>query len=184
VIGIGVDNGVYVMHRYRMEGRSSLRRIVRNLGRAMTASVLTNICGFGALLFSHHPGLRSLGLVTVIGLSSTFLAAIFFLPSLLFVYETLAARINLGRRAAATLWTVAHDPATARILALLRARGADFKIVVLDELPASDRKAQVDRLRTLARGVLDLPMLEVGGKVASASSGTSQINHLLDNISA
>ncbi len=171
VIGIGVDNGVHVLHRYRMEGPASLRRIVRNLGRTLTVSTLTTMMGFAALLLSRHPGLRSLGLLTVIGLATTFLAAVFFLPSLLFVYERIMSQRLLARRTALTLWTVAYDPTTRPLVRMLLAKRADFKVVVLDEIPSPLMKEAVESLRLRVGGKLDLPIVEADGRFASASGG-------------
>jgi hypothetical protein len=44
---------------------------------------LTTMIGFGGLLLSFHPGLRSIGELAVIGIGMTLLAALVFLPSLL-----------------------------------------------------------------------------------------------------
>jgi hypothetical protein len=39
--------------------------------------------GFGGLLLSFHPGLRSIGQLAVIGIGMTLLAALLFLPALI-----------------------------------------------------------------------------------------------------
>jgi predicted RND superfamily exporter protein len=39
--------------------------------------------GFGGLLLSFHPGLNSMGTLAVLGLGTTLLAAVVFLPALL-----------------------------------------------------------------------------------------------------
>jgi predicted RND superfamily exporter protein len=44
---------------------------------------LTTIIGFGGLLLSFHPGLHSIGLLAVIGIGTTLVAALVFLPALL-----------------------------------------------------------------------------------------------------
>ncbi len=169
VIGIGVDNGVHVLHRYRMEGPSSLRRLIRNLGRTLSVSTLTTVMGFGALMLSYHPGLKSLGLLTIVGLVATFLAAVFFLPSLLFIYESVMSRHRIAHETDFTVWTVTHDPATRRLVRLLRQRDADFKIVILDEIPPGEMKRQLEGLRKRLNGPLNVPLLEGRRKIVSAS---------------
>jgi predicted RND superfamily exporter protein len=181
VIGIGVDNGVHVLHRYRMEGPSSLRRLIRNLGRTLSVSTLTTVMGFGALMLSYHPGLKSLGLLTIVGLVSTFLAAVFFLPSLLFIYQGVITRHRLGRETDFTVWTVAHDPATRNLLKLLRQRSADFKVVTLDEIPPAEMKRQVEALRKRLDGPLNVPLLEGRNEIVSASGAKlDDASRLLD----
>ena len=44
---------------------------------------LTTMIGFGGLLLSFHPGLRSIGLLAVIGIGTTLVSALVFLPALL-----------------------------------------------------------------------------------------------------
>lgn len=181
VIGIGVDNGVHVLHRYRMEGPASLRRLIRNLGRTLSVSTLTTVMGFAALMLSRHPGLKSMGLLTIIGLVATFIAAVFFLPSLLFIYQRIRARHHIAQPAEYTVWTVAYDPATRRLLRLLRLRRADFKVIVIDELPPAEMAEQLDELRRRHDGPLNVPLLEKGGRIISATGpDMGETQRLLD----
>ena len=48
---------------------------------------LTNLIGFGGLLLSSHPGLRSIGLLAVVGIGATMAATLVFFPALLQVLE-------------------------------------------------------------------------------------------------
>lgn len=83
VLGIGDDSGIHLVHRYREEGRGSIRRVLRSTGEHITISALTTMVGFGGLLFSMHPGMRSIGEVAVLGIGLTLVAALVFLPALL-----------------------------------------------------------------------------------------------------
>ena len=83
VLGIGNDAGVHIVHRYREEGRRSIRQVLRSTGEHVTMGSLTTMIGFGGLLLSFHPGLRSIGQLAVVGIGMTLLAALVFLPSLL-----------------------------------------------------------------------------------------------------
>ena len=87
VLGIGNDGGVHLTHRYREEGRGSIRRVLRSTGEHVTMGALTNLIGFGGLLLSTHPGLRSIGLLAVVGIGSTLVATLAFYPALLQVAE-------------------------------------------------------------------------------------------------
>ncbi len=83
VLGIGMDAGVHIVHRYREEGPGSLRYILRSTGEHVFMSSLTTMIGFGGLLLSFHPGLRSIGELAVLGIGTTLTAALVFLPALL-----------------------------------------------------------------------------------------------------
>ncbi|OZC04247.1 transporter [Rubricoccus marinus] len=89
VLGIGNDGGVHIAHRYREEGKGSIRRVLRSTGEHVTMGALTNLIGFGGLLLSSHPGLRSIGLLAVVGIGATMAATLVFFPALLQVLEDL-----------------------------------------------------------------------------------------------
>lgn len=102
VIGIGVDAGVHLFHRYLEEGPGSLYLVLRTTGLAVAVATLTTITGYSGLILATHPGLQSIGELAVIGLSTTFLSAILILPALV---ELAVARGSLpfrGARAAAS----------------------------------------------------------------------------------
>lgn len=80
ILGIGIDNGIHIVHRFREEeGLSSLGSTVR----ALTLTGLTSMAGFGALVFASHRGLQSLGWLMVVGLVCCWVAAVVLLPALL-----------------------------------------------------------------------------------------------------
>ncbi|MFZ5468247.1 MAG: efflux RND transporter permease subunit [Myxococcota bacterium] len=81
VLGYGVSHGVYLVHRF-LEGTSPVVAL-RSVGSAVAASTLTTVAGFGALLWASHNGLRSMGLVTCIGLVTTLVVSFTLLASVL-----------------------------------------------------------------------------------------------------
>jgi predicted RND superfamily exporter protein len=88
IIGIGVDYGLHVVHRYREErlaggGVAALEAGMTETGNAVMVAALSTVAGFGSLVFSHYPGLRSIGLVAILGAVFTALVAITLLPALL-----------------------------------------------------------------------------------------------------
>ena len=83
ILGIGCDNGIHIASRYREEGRHSLRTVLCSTGQHITIGSLTTMMGFGGLLFTAHPGLRSLGEMAVLGIGMALLIAISFMPALL-----------------------------------------------------------------------------------------------------
>ncbi|MDX1383279.1 MAG: MMPL family transporter [Thermoanaerobaculia bacterium] len=86
IIGIGVDYGIHMTHRYR-ECRDESRRVLENglveTGKAIVLAAMSTMVGFGSLSLSSYPGLRSIGYVAILGAFSTALVAISLLPAYL-----------------------------------------------------------------------------------------------------
>lgn len=87
ILGIGDDSGIHLVHRYLEEGKGSVGRVMRTTGEHVGVSGVTTMLGFGGLLFSIHPGMRSIGEVAVLGIGLSLVAALLLLPSLLRVVE-------------------------------------------------------------------------------------------------
>jgi predicted RND superfamily exporter protein len=83
ILGIGNDNGVHLAARYLEEGRNSMWNVLKSTGQHISIGSITTMMGFAGLLFTHHPGLYSIGLVAIIGIGMTLLSAITFLPALI-----------------------------------------------------------------------------------------------------
>ncbi len=86
LIGIAVDYGVHLVHRFRESG---LHRELEQTARAVAVAAITTVLGFGSLSFSHFPGLRSMGIAAVIGATTTCFAALTLLPA---IFARLEAR--------------------------------------------------------------------------------------------
>ena len=101
IIGIGVDYGIHVIHRYREEeGRpgGDPAAAVEETSRGVFLAALTTIVGFGSLATSHYPGLISMGLVSTIGTLTTALVAIAVIPAYLTVRGRAVARRRLAAK--------------------------------------------------------------------------------------
>lgn len=83
ILGIGCDNGIHIAARYREEGRGSVRNVLGSTGQHITIGSLTTMLGFGGLLLTAHPGLRSIGVMAVIGIGLALLVALTFLPAMI-----------------------------------------------------------------------------------------------------
>lgn len=81
LVGIGVDNGVYVAAATREHG--GVGHALRAIGRAVVITSLTAIAGFGFLAFSTYPPLATMGRLMAIGLSLCLACTLFLLPALL-----------------------------------------------------------------------------------------------------
>jgi uncharacterized protein len=81
VIGIGVTNGVQILNRYAEERTANI--LARSTGKAVLVSGLTAIAGFGSLILAKHQGIRSLGCIMAVGITTCMIAGLTFLPALL-----------------------------------------------------------------------------------------------------
>ncbi len=87
IIGIGIDNGVHIVHSFRATEKYAAERVplARSTAKAVTLAALTGIVGFGSLMIASHRGIYSLGLLVSLGISSVLIASLTTLPSLLAV---------------------------------------------------------------------------------------------------
>jgi len=94
ILGIGIDDGVHIIHRYRKEGCGSLALVMSSTGKAILLTSLTTMLAFGSLAGSLYRGYVYFGVTMFIGVGLCFLASAFVLPPLLaLIYE------RRGRRA-------------------------------------------------------------------------------------
>lgn len=86
VLGIGVDDGVHVIHDFRAQ-RDGYRMSPSTMN-AIVLTSLTSMIGFGSMMVAAHRGLYGVGLVLVIGVGSCLFVSLVTLPAAL----TLLAR--------------------------------------------------------------------------------------------
>ena len=87
ILGIGDDSGIHIVHRYLEEGKGSIRKVLYSTGEHISVSIFTTILGFSGLLFSIHPGLRSIGELATFGIGLSLLAALVLLPAIIHIIE-------------------------------------------------------------------------------------------------
>ena len=87
IIGIGIDDGVHLIHRYHHEGKDAIFTVFSSTGKAIIITSLTTMLAFGSLVFATYRGFGSLGLALFLGVGTCLLASIFVLPALLAVVE-------------------------------------------------------------------------------------------------
>lgn len=83
VIGVGIDDGVHLVHRARLPGMMDIHAVLLRSGRAILITSLATVAGFGSLIFSAHRGMASLGTLLVIGVLACLVASIVVLPNVL-----------------------------------------------------------------------------------------------------
>jgi predicted RND superfamily exporter protein len=90
IIGIGVDDGIHVVHERRRIGESLSLSRASVTGVVLTS--LTSMIGFGSLMLAQHEGLRSLGRVATLGIGCCWVTSLVLLPCLLVVVNRRASR--------------------------------------------------------------------------------------------
>ncbi len=82
LLGIGVDSGIHLVHRFRV-GAPSDGILDTSTSRAVFWSALTTIASFGSLGLASHQGLATLGQLLTLGVGMTLISNLIFLPALL-----------------------------------------------------------------------------------------------------
>ncbi len=90
IFGLGIDDGIHVVHRFLDDPAQPIRGAALSVGRAIAMTTLTTTASFSILLFTDHPGLETMAAVMLIGLPACLLASVTVLPA--------AGVLLLGRR--------------------------------------------------------------------------------------
>ena len=89
LIGISVDNGIHIFHRFEMEGpKADIAHIMNNTGRAAVLTTLTTLFGFGGMVTASMGGLRSMGILAIIGFVCCLVMTWTLLPAELYAYQS------------------------------------------------------------------------------------------------
>jgi len=86
ILGIGIDDGIHIVHRFMDQGEKDVPGVFRFAGRAVVITSMTTMVGFGSLVFSSYKGLWSAGLFAILGIGICLLASITLLPALLQIF--------------------------------------------------------------------------------------------------
>lgn len=82
LLGVGVDNGVQIVHRYLQEGRD-IKVMSKSTGAAVLLTSLTTGISFGMLILSSHRGIQSLGMIMALGALTCLIGSMILLPTIL-----------------------------------------------------------------------------------------------------
>jgi predicted exporter len=80
-VGIGVDYGIHLVHRYRERGLAA--HAVEELAPVILVAAAITLLGYGSLTVSSYPPLRSIGLVSLVTVVTLTGASLLVLPALL-----------------------------------------------------------------------------------------------------
>lgn len=84
LFGMAVDSGVHLVQR-RIVGAHGLEHLAET-SRAIFGASLTTAAGFGTLGLAHHPGLRSLGQLALLGITVSLVVSLIWLIALMFSF--------------------------------------------------------------------------------------------------
>jgi uncharacterized protein len=83
IIGIGSDYGIHFVHRHMEKDGHDMPRVIQESGKPIVIAALTTIAGFGSMVFSSYPGLKSVGYVALLGTLSCMVATLTVLVALM-----------------------------------------------------------------------------------------------------
>jgi predicted RND superfamily exporter protein len=83
IIGIGIDDGVHILHRWKHEGPGKIRVVFASTGKAILLTSLTTMFAFGSLMFSAFPAFGQFGGALFLGVAACFLTTAIILPGIL-----------------------------------------------------------------------------------------------------
>ena len=87
IVGIGIDDGVHIVHRWKHEGKGKIGVIFSSTGKAILLTSLTTMLAFGSLVFSIWRGFGHLGGALFLGVGACFLTTILGLSGLIGLSE-------------------------------------------------------------------------------------------------
>jgi predicted RND superfamily exporter protein len=95
IVGIGIDDGVHLVNAFRQAKNAALLKGISQTGRAVILTSLTTLVGFGSISLSHYPGLRSMGYVACIGISTCLFASIIVLPAIFHIISSRSRKLSV-----------------------------------------------------------------------------------------
>jgi hypothetical protein len=87
IVGIGIDDGVHIVHRWKHEGKGKIGVVFSSTGKAILLTSLTTMLAFGSLVFSIWRGFGHLGAALFLGVGACFLTTVLGLSGLIGLSE-------------------------------------------------------------------------------------------------
>jgi predicted RND superfamily exporter protein len=87
IVGIGIDDGVHIVHRWKHEGKGKIGIVFSSTGKAILLTSLTTMLAFGSLVFSIWRGFGHLGGALFLGVGACFLTTVLGLSGLIGLFE-------------------------------------------------------------------------------------------------
>ncbi len=87
ILGMGIDDGVHILNRYRVEGSGNIKSTFTSTGKAVLLTTLTTMLAFGSMGFATMRGLASLGITLFIGIAACFVTTLLVIPAALAIID-------------------------------------------------------------------------------------------------
>lgn len=113
ILGIGVDNGVHIIHDCRSQPDQVYCTSASTIN-AIMLTALTTMVGFGSMMVAAHRGLHSLGAVLTIGVGASLFVSLVTLPAMMSIstrYRLRTPGMDLDRSMEPTM--LGNEPADA-----------------------------------------------------------------------
>lgn len=81
LLGIGVDDGIHVVHRMLEQPECGIDDCVGSVARSIALTTATTCASVGLLIFTRHPGIESVAILLLVGLPLSLLATVTLLPA-------------------------------------------------------------------------------------------------------
>ena len=81
ILGLGVDDGIHVVHRLKEEPEKGPGAATAGVGRAIFLTTLTTCTSFATLMFTDHAGMEGMTLVLLVGLPICLAASVTVIPA-------------------------------------------------------------------------------------------------------
>lgn len=94
ILGIGIDDGVHIIHRWKHEGKGNIWTIFSSTGKAILLTSLTTMLAFGSLVFSIWRGFAQLGGALFIGVGACFLTTVIVLSGVIGIIERKCKKVT------------------------------------------------------------------------------------------
>ena len=83
VLGIVVDDGIHIVHRYLEKNKNPEDTVEGGMVRAISLTSWTTMIGFGSLMLAKHYGIFTLGVLVAISVGIAWFLSLFGLPAIL-----------------------------------------------------------------------------------------------------
>jgi hopanoid biosynthesis associated RND transporter like protein HpnN len=94
LLGLGIDNAIHFIYRYRRDPSGNLNVLETSTSRAVYYNTATSVVGFCTLIWMPHRGLASMGIVLTLCMAYVMICTFTFLPALM---ELFGSRLHVNR---------------------------------------------------------------------------------------
>ena len=87
LLGLGIDNGIHFVYRYRRDPSGNLNVLQTSTFRAVFYNTATSIVGFCTLIWMPHKGLSGMGIILTLCMTYVLICTVTLLPALIEMFK-------------------------------------------------------------------------------------------------